>query len=136
MTRGEMTSEQNAYLQDWARRMMFTASDEVMIKMQAMQEASVKGNYMVAGTQLFLAMRRDMGNANTRISPRQMLRAIVKVADWDQVDEMIAGRWKPRIAASTLPHDPAGHDVPALTTGEAQPRHPGHGTSRRRHGKH
>lgn len=105
MTEGGMTPELVTYMQDWARRMIVTASDEVMMKMQAMQQASADGgNYMIAGAELFIAMRRDMGNARTRITARQLLRAIVKVSEWDAVDDMVAGRWRPNPAgAPALP---------------------------------
>ncbi len=106
MTEGGMTPELVIHLQDWARRMIVTASDEVMMKMQAMQQASVDGsNYMKAGAELFIAMRRDMGNNRTRITARQLLRAIVKVSEWDAVDDMVAGRWRPNpVGPHALPN--------------------------------
>jgi hypothetical protein len=97
VTQGDSKFDGASFLQEWNRRMIFTASDDVLGKVQALQHASVAGgNYMKAGAELFIAMRRDMGHANTRVTAQQMLRSIVKAAEWDEVDKMLAGSWQPK----------------------------------------
>lgn len=91
-----VAEEQAEFLKNWGRRMFLTASDDVILKFQAM-EGSVgrEDKIMLAAADLFLAIRKDMGNARTAITNKEVLRSIIRPGDWSQVDALVAGTWKP-----------------------------------------